>query len=490
MIIKEPKDKGNFLSIDENPHRDKSSISYNEVDKSPNNAQNECQQKTQLDDKKFNSNPKGGKKQIYTIRKVPKGNKDPKINYKLPDKSDLLSKTNKKQKKWLNNKTKRNRKDNKSNQEIITQLKTNKIIFKSQISKITRKYGRNIFLPEGNRNPRPYSLMLQAFKKPYLSTVKLLEKFGNKKSKLIKVNLNEFFNNTENIKNALELSLEEIICKKAGNDGILNNIRPKDEKDKNKKIFEYFLKMKYKLILKNFLYNKEKKFNIDGEIITFPDFKTFDEVLEGKYNTKPKEEKNARVKNIETMTEIILDYFKHDWDAKGPRKKKDESNEIQEKEPISFDNKESQVDDSIVIEIERTKNNSDIFSNLLNSRNALTTNNNNVLENNNIYYIGQNKEMNKQDEGFISNVDKYYNKKNCLNIESRNSSIHGLYYDANSINSFNLEERDNNNSFLGGKNFLYNSGEEERLGKDEKFIPRSEDYQFNSEFDVIFEFPE
>lgn len=36
MIIKEPKDKGNFLSIDENPHRDKSSISYNEVDKSPN----------------------------------------------------------------------------------------------------------------------------------------------------------------------------------------------------------------------------------------------------------------------------------------------------------------------------------------------------------------------------------------------------------------------------------------------------------------------
>ena len=64
--------------------------------------------------------------------------------------------------------------------------------------------------------------MLQAFKKPYLSTVKLLEKFGNKKSKLIKVNLNEFFNNTENIKNALELSLEEIICKKAGNDGILN----------------------------------------------------------------------------------------------------------------------------------------------------------------------------------------------------------------------------------------------------------------------------
>ena len=87
-------------------------------------------------------------------------------------------------------------------------------------------------------------------KNPYPSTVKILEKLGNKKENLETVNLDDVFENDEKIQEALDLTLEQIICYKKyeNNKDILEKIEPTEDKDK--KIFKYFKTMKYKILLK------------------------------------------------------------------------------------------------------------------------------------------------------------------------------------------------------------------------------------------------
>lgn len=446
VVKGDTKKSGNFPNIVENSQSDESKINYSSDDISHTNSQNKFQEDTQLNPQN-NAKTKVEKIQNLKICKVQKESKHQRNNSKILNDFDLLKQNDKDEKKLLNNKIKRNERDNEVKQEIITQIEINKkIVFKSQKFGHCINYSNYKIKKEGNKRPRPINIKKIVMKNPYPSTVKILEKLGNKKENLETVNLDDVFENDEKIQEALDLTLEQIICYKKyeNNKAILEKIEPTEDKDK--KIFNYFKTMKYKILLQNFFYNKEKNFDIKGEIIHVPDFKTFDEVLEGKYNTKSQEVKNAKVENIENMTKFILDNCEYGWVPKGS-------------------NKEANQKD-------------DIFHNSLNSGNILNIENNNMPENTGFYYIGQNEEVNKQDEAFISKVEDYNIKNNSLGVEFGNITIHESLYYYNSIsNSFNFEARDYDNSF--NQMFDDSSGEDNRLGRGEEFLPISGNYQFN-----------
>ena len=226
--------------------------------------------------------------------------------------------------------------------------------------------------------------MLKSLKIPFPSLVKLIEYLGNKKSKLIELNLDKVFSSTGRNKEKLNLTLGQLICSPGyeENKEILEKIKPIDEE--NKKIYKYLLDIKYKFLLDNFFNNKEKEFEINGEKIKVLQFKTIDEVLEekySKYSTESLNEKLARIQNIKTMTKIILDNFEHDWEERKPRMKKEKS-----------------------IEFKKTEENSNIFTFQLNTGNfhhhLLPQ-----LQKKNIYYDSnlENKEIKENEEENISN---------------------------------------------------------------------------------------
>ena len=337
ILIEEPKNSGNIKSINNNSQSHEPSIIYPSEDKNLYNEQNnEYKEKT---------NTKN-----FTSINVPKEINQLKNNTKLINDFNFLSKNNEEPKTLLGIKTERDRKNNEINQEAINQIETNKnITFITEKRKIEKKYRNIKLLKEGDRFPRKYALMLKSLKIPFPSLVKLIEYLGNKKSKLIELNLDKVFSSTGKNKEKLNLNLEHLICSPGyeNNKKILEKIKPIDEE--NKKIYEYFLDRKYKFLLNNFFNNKEKEFEINGEKIKVLQFKTIDEVLEekySKYSTESLNEKLARIQNIKTMTKIILDNFEHDWEERKPRMKKEKS-----------------------IEFEKTEKNSNIFTFQLNTGN-------------------------------------------------------------------------------------------------------------------------
>ena len=458
ILIEEPKNSGNIKSINNNSQSHEPSIIYPSEDKNLYNGQNnEYKEKT--------------KAKIFTSI-VPKEINQLKNNTKLINDFNFLSKTNEEPKTLLGIKTERDRKNNEINQEAINQIETNKnITFITEKRKIEKKFRNIQLLKEGDRFPRKYALMLKSLKIPFPSLVKLIEYLGNKKSKLIKLNLDKVFSSTLINKKKLNLTLEQLICSPGykKNKEILEKIKPMDEEDK--KIYEYFLSRKYKFLLDNFFNNKEKIFDINEEKIKVSQFKTIDEVLEEKYKPES-DEKLAKIQNIKTVTKIILDNFEHDWEERKPRKQIEEESFFNyEEKSLSTFNMDICEEDGPTVEIE-TEKNSNNFSEQLNSDFCLESLQHSYIEDDiKLEY----EEVNRKDEGKISN------KLNC----SRENILFDIKF-FTTKDSINLFNKNDNISFTKIIRFDDNQREEEKNAQNGLFSPKSENKHFNKNSDTIF----
>ena len=433
ILIEEPKNSGNIKSINNNSQSHEPSIIYPSEDKNLYNGQNN----------EYKENTKA--KNFTSI--VPKEINQLKNNTKLINDFNFLSKNNEEPKTLLGIKTERDRKNNEINQEAINQIETNKnITFITEKRKIEKKFRNIQILKEGDRFPRKYALMLKSLKIPFPSLVKLIEYLGNKKSKLIKMNLDKVFSSTGKNKEKLNLNLEQLICSPGyeNNKKILEKIKPIDEE--NKKIYEYFLSKQYKFLLENFFNNKKKEFNINEEKIIVSQFKTIDEVLEEKYSKYSKEslnEKLARIQNIKTMTKIILDNFEHDWEERKPRNKKRKFIFKKKKKSQTTLNKDICEEDGPTIE-KKTEKNSNNFDNSLNSYNRLQ-----IFYDNNL----ENKKIKEKDELNISNE--------FFGCSNENNPFNIPYLNVKTPNSYYLFTDYGDNSFKGNRSFDDNQEEEE-----------------------------
>ena len=264
------------------------------MNKNPSNEQNvEIAQTTEINN--FNSDsPK--KPFPFTVSHYSNEKKETKINSNSCEDFDYLRKNDTKpDNNFLNKKKERDDNEKDINQEIISQIESNK-----------NNIIKDNFINEGKSSTNGSNLMNSVLKPFCRSLVEYIKDIGNIQKKLKIGNLSRIFHGAKYIRKVLNLPLFQLICFQGceKNYEILKKAKPNK---KNKILYEKVLNKKLKELFKCYN-NKSLEFDISDNEKTIK-FPKIDEVI--KKNLKNRADKNITISNIKLMANIILNDFKH-----------------------------------------------------------------------------------------------------------------------------------------------------------------------------------